>query len=153
MQAACALAQMDRLDEFVALRKRNFAYLKERLASLAQFIELPEATPKSDPSWFGFLVTLKPESDIKRVDLLTYLDENRIGTRLLFAGNLVRQPYMLGRKFRIAGDLSNTDIVMNQAFWLGVFPGLGEAQLDYVVREAREHSSVWVFDLLRVSIY
>ena len=132
MQAACALAQMDRLDEFVATRKRNFGYLKERFASLTEFLELPEATPKSDPSWFGFLVTLKPEADVKRVDLLTYLDENRIGTRLLFAGNLARQPYMLGRNFRIAGDLSNTDIVMNQAFWLGVFPGLGEAQLDYV---------------------
>jgi len=133
MQAACALAQLDRLDEFVAARKRNFSYLKGRLASCAEFLELPEATPKSDPSWFGFLATLKPESGVKRVDLLTYLDENKIGTRLLFAGNLVRQPYMIGRNFRVSGSLANTDMVMNQAFWLGVYPGLGEEQIDYMV--------------------
>ncbi len=133
MQAACALAQMDRLDEFVAARKRNFAYLKERLSSCSEFMDLPEATPKSDPSWFGFLATLKPEAGINRPDLLSYLDENRIGTRLLFAGNLVRQPYMAGRNFRISGSLHNTDTVMRQAFWLGVYPGLGTAQLDYVV--------------------
>jgi CDP-6-deoxy-D-xylo-4-hexulose-3-dehydrase len=132
MQAACALAQMDRLDDFVAARKRNFNYLRQRLASCEQFLELPVATPKSDPSWFGFLVTLKEETGVKRVDVLNYLDESRIGTRLLFAGNIVRQPYMKGRNFRISGSLANTDTVMNQSFWLGVFPGLGEAHLDYI---------------------
>ncbi len=135
MQAACALAQMDRLEEFVAARRHNFAYLKERLASCAEFLELPEATPNSDPSWFGFLLTLKPASGIKRVDLLTYLDENRIGTRLLFAGNLTRQPYMIGRNFRVSGSLTNTDTVMNQSFWTGVFPGLGREQLDYTAEK------------------
>jgi CDP-6-deoxy-D-xylo-4-hexulose-3-dehydrase len=138
MQAACALAQMDRVDEFVAARKRNFDYLKERLASCADFLELPEATPKSDPSWFGFLALLKPESGVKRVDLLAYLDQNKIGTRLLFAGNLTRQPYMIGRNFRVSGSLERTDIVMNQAFWLGVYPGLGTEHLDYIVQKIEE---------------
>jgi CDP-6-deoxy-D-xylo-4-hexulose-3-dehydrase len=133
MQAACALAQMDRLDDFVAARKKNFAYLKERLQSCSEFLHLPNATPKSDPSWFGFPLVLRPESGVKRVDLLSYLDENKIGTRLLFAGNLTRQPYMLGQNFRVSGELKNTDIVMNQTFWLGVYPGLSEAMLNYTV--------------------
>jgi len=138
MQAACALAQMDRVEEFVEARKRNFDYLKGRLKSCADFLELPEATPKADPSWFGFLALLKPESGVKRVDLLSYLDQNKIGTRLLFAGNLARQPYMIGRNFRVSGGLVNTDVVMNQAFWLGVYPGLGTEHLDYIVGKIEE---------------
>jgi CDP-6-deoxy-D-xylo-4-hexulose-3-dehydrase len=138
MQAACALAQMDRVEEFVEARKRNFDYLKERLKSCADFLELPEATPKSDPSWFGFLALLKPESGVKRVDLLSYLDQNKIGTRLLFAGNLARQPYMIGRNFRVSGSLANTDVVMNQAFWLGVYPGLTTEHLDFIVGKLEE---------------
>lgn len=138
MQAACALAQMDRVEEFVEARKRNFNYLKDRLKSCADFLELPEATPKSDPSWFGFLALLRPESGVKRVDLLSYLDQNKIGTRLLFAGNLARQPYMIGRNFRVSGRLTNTDVVMNQAFWLGVYPGLGKEHLDYIVGKLEE---------------
>ena len=133
MQAACALAQMDRVDDFVAARKANFAYLKERLASCAEFLDLPEATPRSDPSWFGFLAMIKPEAGVRRVDLLSYLTQNQIGTRLLFAGNLIRQPYMIGRNFRISGSLEHTDDVMSRAFWLGVYPGLTTDHLDYVV--------------------
>jgi CDP-6-deoxy-D-xylo-4-hexulose-3-dehydrase len=132
MQAACALAQMDRLDEFIQARRRNFAYLRARLQSCAEYLLLPEPTAGSQPSWFGFPVLLKPDSGARRVDLLNFLDQNGIGTRLLFAGNLTRQPYMLGRQFRISGDLTNTDLVMNQTFWLGVYPGLGEPQLDFV---------------------
>jgi CDP-6-deoxy-D-xylo-4-hexulose-3-dehydrase len=94
---------------------------------------LPEATPKSSPSWFGFPIVVRPESGIRRADLLNYLDQNKIGARLLFAGNLVRQPYMLGRNFRISGTLENTDIVMNQTFWLGVWPGLRQPQLEFMV--------------------
>ena len=135
MQAACALAQMDRLDEFVAARRRNFRYLKERLKSCSEFLDLPEATPNSEPSWFGFLALLKPESGVSRVNLISYLDENKIGTRLLFAGNLARQPYMIGRNFRISGTLANTDMIMNQAFWLGVYPGLNTEHLDYIVEK------------------
>jgi CDP-4-dehydro-6-deoxyglucose reductase, E1 len=132
MQAACGLAQMDKLDSFVQARKDNFAYLRDRLTSCEEFLILPEATPNSDPSWFGFLMTIPPESDVRRVDLINYLDQNKIGTRLLFAGNLTRQPYMLGRNFRISGDLTNTDLVMNNSFWVGVYPGLSEEMLGFI---------------------
>jgi CDP-6-deoxy-D-xylo-4-hexulose-3-dehydrase len=138
MQAACALAQLDRLGEFIAARKANYAYLKNKLKSCEEFLHLPEATPNSDPSWFGFPLVLKESSGVKRVDLLNYLDQNKIGTRLLFAGNLIRQPYMLGRNYRVSGELTNTDIVMNQTFWLGVYPGLTEEHLDFVVNKIEE---------------
>jgi CDP-6-deoxy-D-xylo-4-hexulose-3-dehydrase len=133
MQAACALAQLDRLDGFIATRRANFAHLHQRLQSCVEFLHLPQATPKSNPSWFGFPLVLRPESGIKRVDLLNYLDQNKIGTRLLFAGNLTRQPYMRGQNFRVHGELRNTDTVMNQTFWLGVYPGLSTEMLDFVV--------------------
>src|SRR3984957_20164051 len=133
MQAACALAQMDRLEGFVQARRDNFAYLHDKLQSCNEFLILPHATPNSVPSWFGFPITLKPETGVKRVDLLNYLDQNKIGTRLLFAGNLTRQPYMIGRNFRVSGNLSNTDVIMNQAFWLGVYPGLSTEHLDFIV--------------------
>lgn len=138
MQAACALAQMDRVDEFIAARKKNFAYLKDRLQSCVEFLHLPEATPNSDPSWFGFPIVLKDSAGVKRVDLLNYLDQNKIGTRLLFAGNLTRQPYMIGRNYRVSGELTNTDVVMNQTFWIGVYPGLTEEMLDYMVARIEE---------------
>ena len=133
MQAACALAQMDRLEGFIAARKNNFAYLKDRLKSCEEFLILPEATPNSEPSWFGFPITLRESAGVDRVDLLQYLDQHKIGTRLLFAGNLTRQPYMIGRNFRVSGQLSNTDIIMNNTFWIGVYPGLTEEMLGYVV--------------------
>ena len=109
MQAACALAQMDRLDGFIAARRANFAFLHQRLSACAEFLELPQATPGSDPSWFGFPITLREAASTRRVDLLTYLDERKIGTRLLFSGNLTRQPYMEGREYRVVGDLANAD--------------------------------------------
>jgi CDP-6-deoxy-D-xylo-4-hexulose-3-dehydrase len=135
MQAACALAQMDRLEGFVQARRDNFAYLHDRLQSCKDFLILPHATPNSEPSWFGFPITLKPEAEFRRVDLLSYLDQNKIGTRLLFAGNLTRQPYMIGREYRVSGELTNTDIVMNQTFWVGVYPGLSREMLDFVVEK------------------
>jgi CDP-4-dehydro-6-deoxyglucose reductase, E1 len=131
MQAACGLAQMDRLEGFIEARKRNFAYLKNRLKSCEEFIIMPEATPNSDPSWFGFPMTLRPAANVDRVDLLTYLDQNKIGTRLLFAGNLTRQPYMIGRSYRVSGELVNTDRVMNDTFWIGLYPGLSQEMLDF----------------------
>lgn len=142
MQAACALAQMDRVEEFIAARRANFAYLKQRLQSCESFLHLPEATPNSEPSWFGFPVVLKETAGVKRVDLLSYLDQNKIGTRLLFAGNLTRQPYMIGQKYRVSGELTNTDKVMNQTFWLGVYPGLKTEHLDYVVEKLEEFLGV-----------
>jgi CDP-6-deoxy-D-xylo-4-hexulose-3-dehydrase len=138
MQAACALAQLDRLDEFIATRRANFTYLKDRLKSCEEFLHLPEATPNSEPSWFGFPVVLKETSGVKRVDLLNYLDQNKIATRLLFAGNLTRQPYMLDQNYRVSGGLSNTDTVMNQTFWLGTFPALTTEHLDYIVAKLEE---------------
>jgi len=135
MQAACALAQLDRLDEFVKVRKENFAYLKNRLKSCEEFLILPEATENSDPSWFGFPITLKENAPGSRTDLLSYLDQNKVGTRLLFAGNLTRQPYMIGRNFRVSGSLVNTDIVMNNTFWIGVYPGLTKQALDYAIEK------------------
>jgi CDP-6-deoxy-D-xylo-4-hexulose-3-dehydrase len=138
MQAACALAQMDRLEDFIAARRANFAYLKNRLQGVAEFLHLPEATPGSEPSWFGFPVILKDTAGARRTDLINFLDQNKIATRLLFAGNLTRQPYMIGRNFRVSGELRNTDIVMNQTFWLGVWPGLAREQLDYVVDKLEE---------------
>ena len=142
MQAACALAQMDRVEEFIAKRRANFAYLRNRLHSCAEFLHLPETTPNSEPSWFGFPLVLKESSGVKRTDLINFLEQNKIGTRLLFAGNLTKQPYMAGRNFRISGELTNTDVVMNQTFWLGTFPGLGEPQLDYITDKLEEFFGV-----------
>ena len=135
MQAACALAQMDRLEGFIAARKRNFAFLRQRLAGCEEFLELPVATEGSDPSWFGFPITLREAAGVARVDLLRYLDQCRIGTRLLFAGNLVRQPYMAGRNYRVSGDLFNTDRVMRDTFWIGLYPGLSREMLDFAAEK------------------
>lgn len=135
MQAACALAQMDKLEGFIAARQANFEYLKEKLESCSEFLILPEATENSSPSWFGFPITIREDAGISRVDLLNYLDQNKIGTRLLFAGNLTRQPYMIGRNFRISGELTNTDRVMHNTFWIGVYPGLSNEMLDFVVEK------------------
>lgn len=132
MQAACALAQMDRLPGFIEARKRNFSFLKERLKSCEEFLVLPEATSGSDPSWFGFPLTIREEACVSRVDVLKCLDQYKIGTRLLFAGNLTRQPYMSGRSYRVSGELTNTDVVMSSTFWVGVYPGLGQAMIDYI---------------------
>jgi CDP-6-deoxy-D-xylo-4-hexulose-3-dehydrase len=142
MQAACALAQLDRLEEFISARKANFNYLKDRLKSCEEFFHLPQTTPNSEPSWFGFPLVLKDESGVKRVDLLSYLDQNKIGTRLLFAGNLTKQPYMQGRNFRVSGELTNTEVVMNQTFWLGVYPGLTNEHLDFIGEKIEEFFGV-----------
>ncbi len=142
MQAACGLAQLEKLDSFVQARKDNFKYLRDRLSSCEEFLTLPEATENSDPSWFGFLITIKPEANIRRVDFLEYLDQNKIGTRLLFAGNLTRQPYMKGRNYRVSGDLINTDTVMNDSFWIGVYPGLTNEMLDFVVGKIESYLGI-----------
>ncbi len=134
MQAACALAQMGRLDGFVAARRKNWAFLRQQLAPCEELLLLPHATEHADPSWFGFPITIRPEANLRRVELLQHLDERRIGTRLLFAGNLLRQPYMQGREVRVVGELKNSDIVMNDTFWIGVWPGLSEEMLAYAAQ-------------------
>ena len=133
MQAACGLAQLDKVDEFVQTRKDNFSYLTEKLQNLTDYLILPKATDNSTPSWFGYPITIKQNAGTSRVMLLKYLDQYNIGTRLLFAGNLTRQPYFEGRNYRIIGNLENTDIIMNQTFWVGVYPGIDYEKLDYIV--------------------
>lgn len=140
MQAACALAQMDRVDDFVAARKRNFAWLSERLAGCADKLILPQATSESDPSWFGYPITLRDGSGISRLELLRYLDDQGVGTRLLFAGNLTRQPYMQGLNYRVSGELPVTDKIMNDTFWIGLWPGLSDDHLEH----AASHIEAWL---------
>lgn len=142
IQAACALAQMDHLPDFIAARKRNFEYLAQRLSDCAEFLVLPEATPGSEPSWFGYPLTLREAADTTRVDLLKYLDEHRIGTRLLFAGNLTKQPYMANKEFRIAGALKSTDRIMHDTFWIGLWPGLTDEMLEYTAQKIEEYLGV-----------
>lgn len=131
MQAACGLAQLEQVQGFIDKRKENFNYLRSRLSACEDFLILPKATPNSNPSWFGFPITLKEDAPVARLELLQYLDQKKVGTRLLFAGNLIRQPYMLGRNFRVSGSLENTDRVMNQTFWIGLQPALTEEMLNY----------------------
>lgn len=138
MQAACGLAQLDKLEGFIAKRRENFKLLYHRLESLTEFLHLPKATPNSEPSWFGFPITLKEGSGANRVDLLKYLDDNKIGSRLLFAGNLTKQPYFSDVKHRVVGDLTNTDITMNQTFWIGVYPALGQEHFDFIGEKLEE---------------
>jgi CDP-6-deoxy-D-xylo-4-hexulose-3-dehydrase len=138
MQAACGLAQLKRLPEFIEKRNTNFDYLKHKLAALTDFIELTEVTDNASPSWFGFPITLKETAGVSRVDLTKYLDQCKIGTRLLFAGNLIRQPYFEGVEYRIVGELTNTEITMNQTLWLGIYPGLDKEHLDYVAERLEE---------------
>ena len=133
MQAACGLAQLDKAPAFIEARKHNFAFLKARLSTCEEFLILPQATPGSDPSWFGFPITLRENAPVSRVDLLQYLDQNKVGTRLLFAGNLTKQPYMIGRNFQVSGELTNTDTVMSNTFWIGVQPALTEEMLEFSV--------------------
>jgi CDP-6-deoxy-D-xylo-4-hexulose-3-dehydrase len=131
MQAACGLAQLEKAPQFIQARKDNFAFLKERLKACEEFVSLPVATEHADPSWFGFPITLKDNCPVSRLDLLTYLDQNKVGTRLLFAGNLTKQPYMVGAHFRVSGDLVNTDHVMHNTFWIGVQPALTQEMLEF----------------------
>jgi CDP-6-deoxy-D-xylo-4-hexulose-3-dehydrase len=142
MQAACGLAQLGKLEYFISRRRENYVYLRDRLETLTDFLELPEPTPNSNPSWFGFPLTLKPEAGVTRVELTKYLDSHKIGTRLLFAGNLLKQPYFKDVHYRVVGDLVNTDETMNQTFWLGVQPALTTENLDFVADKLEEFFGV-----------
>ena len=133
MQAALGLSQIAKLPGFVARRKQNFAHLKAALEPLADVLILPEPSSEhADPSWFGFPIAVRPEAPFTRDQLTRHCDQNKIGTRLMFAGNLLRQPAYSGIEHRVVGNLVNTDFVMNQVFWLGTFPGLTEPMLDYI---------------------
>lgn len=138
MQAACGLAQLERAQEFIDMRKCNYALLKARLSNLVDFIDIAEPTPHSEPSWFGFPITLKESAGVNRVDFIKFLDQNKIGTRLLFAGNLTRQPYFNDVEYRVVGDLTVTDNTMNNTLWLGLYPALGSEHFDYVAEKMEE---------------
>jgi CDP-6-deoxy-D-xylo-4-hexulose-3-dehydrase len=133
MQAAVGLAQLDRLDGFIATRQRNFDLLTEMLRPLEEVFILPQPTRRSTPSWFGYPITIREKSGVDRDELVQYLNEYKIGTRLLFGGNLLRQPYMKGQNYRVVGDLTNADVVTRNCFWIGLFPGLTEDHLAYTV--------------------
>jgi len=134
MQAALGCSQIDKLPYFIARRKENFAYLKSALQPIAEFLQLPVAGENADPSWFGFPIGIKPGAPFTRHQLTAALEAQKIGTRLLFAGNLTRQPAYAGLEFRSIGGLPNTDYVMNNVFWIGVFPGLTPPMLDHIVQ-------------------
>ena len=138
MQAALGVSQIEKLPHFIERRKENFAYLKQVLKPLEQYIVLPEATPDSDPSWFGFPIGVKEDAPFKRDQLTKALEANKIGTRLLFAGNLLRQPAYEGWEYRVVGERTNTDYVMNNVFWIGVYPGLTKGMLDFIAKTASE---------------
>ena len=133
MQAAIGVSQLEKLPGFIAARQRNFQYLSNALKPLEDLLMLPEATPDSEPSWFGFPLAVRESAPFTRDQLTRELDNRKIGARLLFGGNLVRQPAYKGVNFRVIGDLKNTDFVMRNVFWIGLFPGLSEPMLDYVV--------------------
>ena len=137
MQAACGLAQLGKLEFFIEKRRSNYTYLRNKLESLTDFIHLPIPTPNSNPSWFGFPITLKDDCGVSRVDVTKFLDSHKIGSRLLFAGNLLKQPAYRDVEHRIVGDLKNCDIIMNNSFWLGVWPGLNKDHYEYVIDRIR----------------
>ena len=138
MQAACGLAQLDKLDSFISKRRENFNLLKERLSPLKEYLSFAEPTENSIPSWFGFPITIRPETGISRVDLTQYLEQSKIGTRLLFAGNLIKQPYFKEINYKVVGSLDNTELTMNNTFWIGVQPTINEEKIEYIVEKLEE---------------
>jgi len=138
MQAACGLAQLGKLEYFIEKRRSNYTYLRNKLESLTDFIYLPIPTPNSNPSWFGFPITLKDDCGVSRVDVTKFLDSHKIGSRLLFAGNLLKQPYFKDVEYRVVGDLTHTEKTMNDTFWIGVQPALDEVHFDFVTEKLEE---------------
>lgn len=137
-QSAVGLAQLDRVAGFVEARRRNWQHLDDRLADLDEHVVRPVATPHSEPSWFGYALTVRPGAPFERRELIQFLDERKIGTRLLFGGNLVRQPAYAEADYRVVGDLDTTDVIAERTFWVGVFPGLTEPMLDFIATSIHE---------------
>jgi CDP-6-deoxy-D-xylo-4-hexulose-3-dehydrase len=142
MQAACGLAQLEKVNFFINRRRENFNILNSLLRDCSEFIHLPIETENSTPSWFGFPITLKEECQVGRLELLQYLDQKKVGTRLLFAGNLTRQPYMKEQIYRISGDLNNTDYVMKNTFWVGIHPALERQMIEYTANSIKNYLGI-----------
>ena len=138
MQAAVGVAQLNKLDGFIKARNDNWERLRAGLASLEEHFILPEATPGSDPSWFGFALTVRPDAPFTRFDLVQHLESRRIGTRQLFGGNLLRQPAYQGHDIRVVGELTNADAITEGTFWIGVYPGLSEEMIDFMIGTVHE---------------
>ncbi|BBG65031.1 CDP-4-dehydro-6-deoxy-D-glucose 3-dehydratase [Hydrogenimonas sp.] len=142
MQAAVGVAQLEKLPLFIEKRKENFEILKKGLECLSDYLILPEATPNSDPSWFGFLMTVKDNTRFSRNDLAEYLEKNNIQTRNLFAGNILRHPLfnslVEGKDYRVIGELQATDKIMNDSFWVGLYPGMGKEAIGYMIEKIKE---------------
>ncbi len=139
MQAAIGCAQLEKMPVFIEARRENWQRLREGLAEVSDVLLLPEATENSEPSWFGFLITVKESADFSRDEIVTHLEANKIQTRMLFAGNLLKHPCFdemraNGQGYRVVGDLENTDVIMNRTFWIGVYPGMNEAMLEYMIK-------------------
>ena len=139
MQAACGVGQLEKLESFIQKRKENVSFLKKKLEDLQELIQLPEAEENSEPSWFGFPITIKNKCKISRKDLIDKLTEKKIGTRLLFAGNLTKQPAYINLKYRVSGELKVTDKIMSDTFWVGIQPAIGEEELSYTAKILREN--------------
>ena len=132
MQAAVGCAQLEKLNRFIEARKRNFKFMYSVFEKYSEYFILPQAKKYSHPSWFGFPVLVKKNAQFKRADIVSYLEENKIATRMLFGGNLLKQPAYKNIKYRLAGSLTNTDLVMHNLFWIGVYPGLTKPMLSYM---------------------
>ena len=132
MQAAVGVAQLEKLPRFIEARRKNFAFLYENLKKYEKYFVLPQTTKDSEPSWFGFPVLVKEDAPFTRADIVNYLEENKIATRMLFGGNLTKQPAYQSVEYRILGSLKNTDLVMNNLFWIGVYPGLTKEKLEFI---------------------
>jgi len=141
MQAALGGSQIEKLAHFIARRKGNFAYLSSALQSLSDVLLLPAATPGSDPAWFGFPIGVREKAPFTRQELIAVLEASKIATRLLFGGNLLRQPAYQDREYRVVGELPNSDYAMNNVFWIGVYPGLTEPMLEFVVKTIRDFAA------------
>ena len=139
MQAACGLGQLSKLEKFILKRKHNFNMIFKRLKKLEEYIILPKKTQNSDPSWFGFPITIKNKDIFSRNEIVKNLNLKKIGTRLLFSGNITLQPYMKGLNFRVSGDLKNTNVILNSTFWIGVYPGITEKMIDYMCDVIEEY--------------
>ena len=137
LQAALGLSQLTKLDSFIEARKANWTRLREGLDG-SPYLIMPEPTPRSDPSWFGFVLTLTEDAPFRRADIVNFLEQRKIGTRLLFAGNLTRHPAYIGQPHRVVGDLTNSDIVTERTFWVGVYPKITEEMVDYVIASIKE---------------